>query len=369
MDSAIIPFMEDTTMSSVKSAAQQSFFILLILLAVSYARASFFDKQVTVRGQSMSLYDAMASSGVDKRALDQAIHYFEKNPRKFPNKRYLVLIDYSKPSSQPRFYLFNLTNGTYEKLLVAHGAGSGGREARLFSNRNESRMTSLGIYSTAETYYGKHGRSLKMDGHSITNSQARRRLIVIHGASVITIRKGGRSLRIPYVSQAMVNTTGQTGRSWGCPALDPEVAQRVINQIKDGALVYAFNKGLVAEKAKSTPARAKSTRAVNMPLPERKPVQISEEIETEIPQNVTPESPVAVEQKEEPKAPAKVSTKKSKSSKKKIAKKKSSKTYGPKLKWTKWSSAKTNRSHKRKTSYRYREVYETFNPFDNTTQP
>lgn len=80
-------------------------------------------------------------------------------------------------------------------------------------------MTSLGFFITAETYYGSNGFSLRMDGKSTTNSNARSRAIVIHGAD--------------YVNQSSV------GRSWGCPALEMRFYQEVIEKVKGGALVYA----------------------------------------------------------------------------------------------------------------------------------
>ena len=58
-----------------------------------------------------------------------------------------------------------------------------------------------------------------MDGKSPTNSNARARAIVIHGAD--------------YVNQ------GSVGRSWGCPALEMRYFEDVIERVKGGALVYA----------------------------------------------------------------------------------------------------------------------------------
>ena len=70
-----------------------------------------------------------------------------------------------------------------------------------------SKMTSLGTYVTAETYYGKHGLSLRLDGLDKENSRARERAIVIHGADYVTPDRT------------------KMGRSWGCPALERKVAE------------------------------------------------------------------------------------------------------------------------------------------------
>ena len=47
---------------------------------------------------------------------------------------------------------------------VAHGRGSGENFATAFSNRDESHQTSLGLFTTTDTYVGGNGYSLRMDG-------------------------------------------------------------------------------------------------------------------------------------------------------------------------------------------------------------
>ncbi len=116
-----------------------------------------------------------------------------------------------------------------EKLLfntlVAHGKNSGVQYAEVFSNKNRSLMSSPGFYSTAETYFGKHGYSLKLDGlEEGINDHARERLIVIHGAD--------------YVSDDFIKMYGRIGRSWGCPALPIKHTEEVINLIKEGSCLY-----------------------------------------------------------------------------------------------------------------------------------
>ncbi len=102
---------------------------------------------------------------------------------------------------------------------VAHGQGSGDDMANRFSNNNESHQSSLGFYLTDDVYIGKHGKSLRLDGlDNGINSAARARGIVVHAAD--------------YVCQNTINQIGRLGRSFGCPAVSPEVAQTVINTIK-----------------------------------------------------------------------------------------------------------------------------------------
>lgn len=140
----------------------------------------------------------------------------------------LTVIDYSKPSTAKRMWVFDLRNSTllYEEL-VSHGQGSGDNMATRFSNRDGSHQTSLGLFVTAEPYTGKNGYSLRLDGlERGVNDRARERAIVIHGA--------------PYVSDDQARTMGRLGRSWGCPAVREAVARGIIDRVKGGGLVFAY---------------------------------------------------------------------------------------------------------------------------------
>lgn len=163
---------------------------------------------------------------VSTSALKKAILYFDKNKAKIKNKEYLSLIDFSKSSSRKRLFIINMSSGKVWALHVAHGKGSDSNHdgyAEKFSNVPNSKASSLGYYLTGSTYQGSNGYSLKMDGLSSTNSKARGRAIVIHGAK--------------YVRQSDV----KQGRSWGCPAVAWELRTTVINMLKGGSLIYAFN--------------------------------------------------------------------------------------------------------------------------------
>ena len=113
--------------------------------------------------------------------------------------------------------------------LVAHGQKTGGNKAYHFSNKSESHKSSLGFFKTAETYSGKHGYSLRLDGlEKGINDHARTRAIVIHGAD--------------YVSQKFIQKYGRLGRSWGCPALPVEVSKKIIETISGGTCLFVFGK-------------------------------------------------------------------------------------------------------------------------------
>jgi hypothetical protein len=134
------------------------------------------------------------------------------------------IIDFSQHNSAERLYLIDMVTGAVDKYLVAHGKNSDKDQdgyATVFSNVPDSLMSSQGFYLTAETYNGKHGLSLRLDGLSHTNSKAREREIVIHGA-------------------VYVNPSARViGRSWGCPAVEQRFVKEIIERMKGGALLFA----------------------------------------------------------------------------------------------------------------------------------
>ncbi|MEM5516920.1 murein L,D-transpeptidase catalytic domain family protein [Henriciella sp. AS95] len=159
------------------------------------------------------------------------------------NDDMMIVIDYSKHSSEPRFFLIDMKTMQAEAFLVSHGRNSDKNHdgiADAFSNISGSKMTSLGTYVTAETYYGKHGLSLRLDGLDRENSRARERAIVIHGADYVT------------------PTRAKMGRSWGCPALERDVAERLIPAIADGVLIYV--RGNVPNQQYASAGKAKGSR-------------------------------------------------------------------------------------------------------------
>ncbi|MHA7128899.1 murein L,D-transpeptidase catalytic domain family protein [Algoriphagus namhaensis] len=142
----------------------------------------------------------------------------------------LTIIDFSLPSTSKRMWVINPeTEELLSHTVVSHGRNSGDLMATQFSNRPESFKSSLGFYKTGETYYGKHGYSLKLDGlEEAFNDQARNRAIVIHGSD--------------YAREAFARQTGRLGRSLGCPAVPSEVSREIIDLIKDGSLIFAYAK-------------------------------------------------------------------------------------------------------------------------------
>lgn len=152
------------------------------------------------------------------------------------DRQILTVADFSKSSTQARLWVIDLKK---KKVLyntyVAHGQGSGDDMATVFSNLEGTHASSLGFYVTSDTYTGEHGNSLRLKGmDNGFNDAALSRGIVVHAAE--------------YVSKSNIACQGRLGRSWGCPAIAPELAQPIINAIKGGTCLFIYHPNAKYEK-------------------------------------------------------------------------------------------------------------------------
>jgi hypothetical protein len=155
------------------------------------------------------------------QSLQDSLHLFKKS--------LITIIDFSRPSTDKRLWVVDLeSKEVVLNTLVAHGRNSGELMATRFSNKHESFQSSLGFYATGQTYLGKHGLSLTLEGleHGI-NDQASNRAIVIHGAD--------------YVSEKYLKYAGRLGRSQGCPAVSMDVYKQLIGIIKDQSCLFIYS--------------------------------------------------------------------------------------------------------------------------------
>ena len=165
------------------------------------------------------------NSVVPERALALALEGYDDRRKWLQNLNYLTVIDYTQHSKDRRFYLIDMRSGSVQSQVVARGSGSDANNdgyADRFSNVEGSKATSLGFFATKGTYQGSNGYSLVLEGLSSSNNNAEERAIVVHGASYV---KDGNN---------------KQGRSWGCPALPPSTNTAIINKIRNGSLVFAY---------------------------------------------------------------------------------------------------------------------------------
>jgi len=181
--------------------------------------------------QAQSQIEILSNQAVElnPRVLNLALNAYKKAAnRGLVKQPKLTVIDYSLPSVVPRLWVFDLNdNKLLYQLHVTHGAKSGLLNATEFSNQHDSHKSSLGVFLTEEAYYGRYGYSLRLKGlEKGFNDNARSRAIVMHGAEYATAEHAVLSKRL--------------GRSWGCPAIDPKVSTRVVEELKQGSLIFAY---------------------------------------------------------------------------------------------------------------------------------
>ena len=175
-------------------------------------------------------YQDLGDTTLNPEALRLALMGFENLKDSIDlHESIISIVDFSQPSHSKRYYVIDVHQ---RKILyreyVAHGKNSGNIWARSFSNTPHSHQSSLGFYITAETYFGKHGLSLRIDGlEQNINHLARKRAIVMHAAT--------------YAEESFIKRFGRLGRSFGCPALPSENFPAIINQIKSGTLLFVYS--------------------------------------------------------------------------------------------------------------------------------
>lgn len=215
------------------------FLVLFVSLSISLAFQTLRGEELLIKNSKSiwlefsgqkSCQPGFCAESIPVRPLELALDFYQSNKHIIENDRYIGIIDYSKPSTEKRFWILNITNGSYLTMHVTHGKNSEGElaMAEKFSNVLGSEMSSLGFYVTDRaTYFGKFGESIRLTGLSETNSRARERAIVIHAAD--------------YASLWFIENKGRLGLSQGCPAVSKENIQKVLTRMKGRTLLFGYH--------------------------------------------------------------------------------------------------------------------------------
>lgn len=191
------------------------------------------NSKVTFESKVISLYNNLDAKNFKLPQLEsftKALEgFYQLKQKGLIQNDILTLVDFSLSANSKRMWVIDMsTNTVLYHSLVAHGRNSGEEFATAFSNKSESYQSSLGFYLTGETYQGKHGLSLRLDGlERGINDKARERAVVIHGAD--------------YVSDSFIKQHKRLGRSQGCPALPVELNQEIIKTIKDKSCLFIYH--------------------------------------------------------------------------------------------------------------------------------
>lgn len=194
-----------------------AFICFLIAISCCYSMAT-----------ATTLAPNIKAPGLNSEVLTLAVHaYHNARAHGHGNKELLTIVDYSMPSTARRLWVIDMrTKEVLFNTHVAHGSGSGDNYATKFSNIHGSRMSSIGMFLTRNIYPGHYGNSLNIVGLEPVNSNAEARRIVFH--------------RAHYVDEAIIKQIGRLGRSFGCLALNPKIADKVMHTIKNGSLVFCY---------------------------------------------------------------------------------------------------------------------------------
>lgn len=176
-----------------------------------------------------TLLNVVLDQEAPETAVRQAFEFFDQNRDIILNRNWLTIVDFTVHSGVPRFYLIDLHTGLVEILVVAHGIGSDPDRtglARTFSNDPNSLMTSLGFYLVNESYYGKWGLSARLDGLQDTNSNARERAVVLHGADYV-------DASLPVM-----------GWTEGCLGVELKWIEFLVSKLRGRSLLYNYISGM-----------------------------------------------------------------------------------------------------------------------------
>lgn len=171
------------------------------------------------------LYSLADQVGVPHEDIRKMIDWQTQN-HPTSNPRYWAVFKIKEHSKYRRMHIFDRIRKEVQSVHAVHGTGSDPNHdgwATEFSNTPNSHKSSLGLYRTLNVYFGRNGRSLRLEGLEATNSNARKRAIVFHG--------------VPYAGDEWVRQHGRCGRSFGCPAVEHAVAQNLIDELKGGSLL------------------------------------------------------------------------------------------------------------------------------------
>ena len=216
------------------------FFSMLLLASNNFAEENFMTENVTENIQQAveqkpqkiivdvkSVYDSLnIKNKIDYSIFQKAYLGYVQISNKNPGV--LIIIDYTKPSNEERFYVLDLNN---KKLVystrVAHSKNSGLEIPLEFSDDPNSYQSSLGFFVTLGEYNGAYGYSLRLKGlEENINANAEDRAIVIHGGDI--------------VEDEYIKKFGFAGRSLGCPVLPHSITREIIDFIKHGRVLFIY---------------------------------------------------------------------------------------------------------------------------------
>ncbi len=206
-------------MSNLNTMYKSIFTILLIGASLSWSACNPADIAVAPKKIVVRSSGKHAGKGRDASTPEaEVIALAEAAAREFkvPDRKHVVVIDYDRSLFAERLFVVDMNRkSVILRSRVSHAMKSGKIFATNFSNTPETGKSCVGAFRTAESYHGKFGYALRIDGlERGVNHNARKRAIVFH------------------------DVEAPVAYSKGCFITPPEVNRKLINIIKGGSLVY-----------------------------------------------------------------------------------------------------------------------------------
>jgi len=174
----------------------------------------------------------VVDGAINPQLLARARAAFDRHRSSLAHTDTVGIVDFTRPSREARFHIFDTRTGQVSSHLVAHGRGSDPDHSgylERFSNAVGSEASSEGAYLIGDYYPGKYGRSMRLSGLDQSNSNAQARALVVHSAW--------------YAEPEQVAQHGKLGRSEGCFALSYNSLQQTLARLGPGRLLYADKVG------------------------------------------------------------------------------------------------------------------------------
>ena len=173
---------------------------------------------------SLLIYNYIYSPDISNKRVTEALEYCKSHNL---NTNYCVFVDFSKHAGKKRYVIYNLNTRKAEYSSVC----ANGLNRNEFSNKEGSHLSSLGKYKVT-SIVGKMGigeECLILEGLEATNSNARKRQILIHSYKDVYYNPG----TYPF------NVFGKN-LSHGCFVID-KIAFNKTKRFSKPMLLWAYN--------------------------------------------------------------------------------------------------------------------------------
>jgi hypothetical protein len=204
-------------------------FLLVVIASLAWLSSNSVHKRATALWAS----DSPKRHGLSSKTFEKMRLKAEEAKTFIQQKGYnttiCFLIDMSLPSSQNRFFVYNMAKDSlYNAGLVTHGrCNEYWLEGRKYGNTIGCGCSSLGKYKIGHSYNGKFGLAYKLYGLDKTNNKAYERFVVLHSHECVP----------------ETEVSDEICQSDGCPTVAPgylKYLKPIIDESKKPVLMWIY---------------------------------------------------------------------------------------------------------------------------------